>query len=192
LVLSPTDVIARLFGTLTKVQLALQKHRVESEISSPDCPARMRRNNRLADQNFRWYHRLYYRCQAEDVDGDRLLPLRIRSFDVSVNWSKYSKPWDVIVGNATAGIALFLIFEVRRDLPTQLPASAARQQDQPKPRPFRPFHDPYDENYSHSEIIVLRDGKRITKTSHISDEAKKEWRQIVSDRTRVIRPPQAA
>jgi hypothetical protein len=86
-------------------------------------------NGRPVDQDFRWYHRLYYRCQADDVAGDRLLPLKVRSFDVSVNWSKYSKPWDVIFGDSKAGIALFLVWEVKRDLPTQLPPSAAEEKN---------------------------------------------------------------
>jgi hypothetical protein len=149
----------------------------------------MMRDGRPVDQAFRWYHRLYYRCQAEDVTGDRLLPLRVRSFDISVNWSKYGKPWDVIFGYANAGIALFLVSEIRRDLPSELPTSTARQQDQAKPRTFLPWHEPYDDNYAHSEIIVFRDGIRATKTSHIGEEAKKEFRQIISDRSRVIRSP---
>ena len=146
-------------------------------------------DGRPVDQGYRWYHRLYYRCAAEDVAGDRLLPVRVKSFDVSVNWSKYSKPWDVIFGHPDAGIALFVVCEINRDLPTELPKSAARPELQPKPRTYRPWHEPLDENYSHTEIAVFRDGMRVKKTSQISDEAKKEFRQIISDRSRVIRSP---
>jgi hypothetical protein len=46
-----------------------------------------------------------------------------------VNWSKYSKPWDVIFGDPKAGIALFLVWEVSRDLPTEILASGAIHSD---------------------------------------------------------------
>jgi hypothetical protein len=106
---------------------------------------------------------------------------------MSVNWSKYCKPWDVIFGYPNGGIALFIVFEIKRDFPSELPATMAQQK--PKPRTFRPSHEPFDDNYSHSEIAVFRDGVRVTKTSQISDEAKKEFRQIVSDRSRIIKSP---
>jgi hypothetical protein len=136
---------------------------------------------------------LYYRSQAEDdFQGNYLNPLRIRLFDISVNWSKYSKPWDVIYGHSDAGIAEFVVREVRRDLPTELPPANPRQRHQPKRRTYLPWHDPIDDNYSHTEIAVLRDGRRVTDHNQITTEAKKEFRQILSDRSRVIRAPRAA
>jgi len=173
------------------MQLALHKRLLESEISSAQPPSRMIRAGRPTDQGFCWYHRLYYRCKMEDVAEDRLLPLRVRYIDASVNWSKYSKPWDVIFGHSKAGIALFVVCEMRRDLPSELPASTARQQDQPKRRAYRPWHEPYDENYPHAELAVYMDDRRLTKERQISEEAKKEFRQIISDRSRVIRQPNA-
>jgi hypothetical protein len=109
-VLLPIDAILQLFGRLTRLQVVLQErlHGFASS-STAELPGRMIRNGRPADQNFKQWHELYYRFESdEDIDGDRLLGPRIyTSFDISVNWSKYSKPWDVIFDHLKAGVALF-------------------------------------------------------------------------------------
>ena len=88
-----------------------------------------------------------------------------------------SKPWDVIFGEPTAGIALFVVWDIRQDLPTDL-SSEQREEDTPKPHLYRPIHEPYDDNYSHSVIGVIKDGSRITKSRAIGEKAKKEFRPI--------------
>lgn len=149
----------------------------------------MMRNDRPPDQSFRWYQRLYYRCHTDDVVGDRLLPLRIRPINLSVNWSKYSKPWDVIFGQPNAGIAVILVSEIRRDLPEQITADDSKNRDKPKPRCYRPWHDPYDDNYGHTEIAVYKEEDRLTNERDINSQTKKAFRQILSDRSRVVRLP---
>jgi len=122
------------------------------------------------------------------VEGSRLLPVRVKSFDISVNWSKYSKPWDVIFGSPTAGIALFVVWDIRRELPTDL---ASEQRETRKLHSYGPVHEPYDDNYSHTEIAVIKDGKRVTKSSAVGELAKKEFRQIISDKSLILRRPKS-
>jgi hypothetical protein len=148
----------------------------------------MIRNGRPIDQNFRSFHLLYYRCKREDIEGNRLLAPKIKSFDISVNWSKYSKPWDVIFGEPAAGIALFVVCDVSCDLPREL---SSEQREAKKIHSYRPTHEPYDDNYSHSEIAVFKDDKRITKSSGVGEIAKKEFRQIISDKCLIVRWPLA-
>jgi hypothetical protein len=120
----------------------------------------MMRNGRPVDQDFKRWHELYYRFDsAEDIEGEHLLGPRIRaSFDISVNWSKYSMPWDVIVGVPDAGIAVFFVLEIQRELPTNL-GSSERAKDKPKPHLYALVHEPEEENYSHSAIAVFKDEK---------------------------------
>jgi hypothetical protein len=149
----------------------------------------MMRNGRAVDHGFLGYHRLYYRCATkEDVEGNHLLPARVRAYDISVNWSKYSKPWDVIFDKPLAGIVLFFVHDIQLDLPIDL-SSAAREQDKPKPHLYRPIHEPEDDNYSHSAIAIFKDGERITKERQVGTNAKKEFRQIISDRSLILRHP---
>ena len=185
--LFPIDAMLRLFGRLTQAQVALHGLLSGYGSSSGKRPTRMMRNGRSVDPGFGFCHRLYYRCESEeDIHGDRLLAPRVKSFDISVNWSKYSKPWDVVFGYPNAGIALFFVFDIKRDLPTD---RSSDQREPVKIHSFGPVHEPYDNNYSHSEIAVFKDDVRVRKSSAIGEKAKKEWRQIISDKSLVLRRP---
>ena len=145
----------------------------------------MFRKGRFADQNFRSSDHLYKRCSKEDVFEGRLLSARIPSLDISVNWSKYSKPWDVIFDHPGTGIARLTV----NDLPSDLPKE--RQANRPqKAHAYAPSHEPEDTNYAHSEIQVLKEGVRVTKSSQVAETVKKEFRQIMSDRCLILRAPQ--
>jgi hypothetical protein len=154
-------------------------------------PKHMYRNGRPIDNKFKPTDHLYHRCRKDDVFEDRMLPDRIRSRDPSVNWSKYSKPWDVIFDHPGEGIVRFIV----RDLPIELPKSPPEPPKNPKKsiapiklHSFFPIHDPIEDNYSHSEIRTFKDGARVTKGS-LPELAKKEFRQIMSDRSFVILKP---
>jgi hypothetical protein len=122
------------------------------------------------------------------VHGDRLLGPRVKSFDISVNWCKYSEPLDVIFGSRTAGIALLIVMDIMRQLPVDLRSNA---REQVKPHTYKPIHEPEEDNYSHSVIAVFKDDNRATKSVHVSETAKKEFRQIISDCSLVICRPVA-
>ncbi len=143
-------------------------------------------NGRLADPHFRSFHRLFYRCQKEDIEGQRLLGPRIKSFDVSVNWSKYGTPWDVIFGFPNLGIAQILVRQIRVDLPTD---RSTRQREPIKPHEYNAVHMPEHDNYAHSEIAVFKDGQRVTRTRDVGERAKKEFRQLISDKSFIVLQP---
>jgi hypothetical protein len=95
----------------------------------------------------------------------------------------------VIFDHPKAGIALFVVRDIKRDLPSDLSDPGQREKDKLKPHTYHPVHEPYEDNYSHTEIAVVKDGKRVTKSSSIGELAKKEFRQIISDRSLVLLQP---
>lgn len=143
----------------------------------------MLQNGRGTDSEFRFFHCLFYRCKADDVVNDRLLPLSIPYKNTSVNWSKYSKPWDVIFDHPNHGIAQLVIC----DLPKELPKERVAGQ-QPKLHSFVPQHVPITLNYSHSEIWTWKEGAHLPK-ANLSETVKKEFRQIMSDRAVILHAP---
>lgn len=152
----------------------------------------MFRNGRSADAAFLPADKLFHRCTKVDVEGDRLLPAKIRCDNVSVNWSKYSKPWDVIFDHPGCGIARFVV----RYLPVELPKELPPPPRDPKKRQatvnifsFRPVHDPEEENFAHCEIATFKDAQRVEKPN-LSATVKKEFRQIMSDRSLVLYQPE--
>jgi hypothetical protein len=143
----------------------------------------MRRGGRGVDNSFRSKDRLYRRCVNEDIEGDRLLIARIGYNDTSVNWSKYSRPWDVIFDYQGHGIARWLVRELPRGIPENPPPGTKVELHD-----FAPSHVPLCENYSHSEIWVYRSGVRIRQLS--SSLAKKQFRAIMSDRSFILVYPE--
>ena len=76
----------------------------------------MLQRDRLPDQNFSKWHELYKRFGKEDFVEDRLIPARIPYRNSSVNWSKYSKPWDVIFEYPQMGFCRILVRNLPREL----------------------------------------------------------------------------
>jgi hypothetical protein len=112
------------------------------------------------------------------------LPARIRA-NCSVNWSKYSRPWDVIFDYPGCGIVQFIVCLLPKELPKEeIPAGATA----PQPHSFYPEHDPLPDNYPHSEIRTFRAGARVT-SSHLPETVKKEFRQIMSDQSVILLNP---
>ena len=173
------DAIDRLSGKLTRARLAFLTHVRESRISSPEIPRRLYRNGRIPDNKFRFFHSTYFRFSSEDCLGSRLIPARIQSLNMSVNWSKYSRPLDVIIRHPTCGIARLFAGRLPAILPKEL-------QEGEKHHKFCLDHDPLDDNYSHCQIVSFKDGKRISKNSAISNKEKKEFRALVSDYSFII------
>ena len=78
------------------------------------------------DDGFLPFHRLYHRCKKEDFEGDWVFGARMRYNNTSVNWSKYSKPWDVIFDHAGHGIVQFMVCQLPKELPKE-PTPGARR-----------------------------------------------------------------
>lgn len=77
------------------------------------------------------------------------------------------------------GIARFVV----KDMPKELP-----KEGDGKPHSFYPAHVPLAENFSHSEIWTLKEGKRVE--GKLPSMVKKEFRQIMSDRSLVVSRPE--
>lgn len=168
-----------------RIRLQLRERVVGFENSSTHSrPPRMVRGSRENDQVFLAGHLLFHRCSAEDILGDRLNPTRIKYNRTSCNWSKYSKPWDVIFDHPEHGIVRFIV----RCLPRHLPK--VRTDKNVKEYSFFPRHDPEELNYSHSEIRTFREEELLDKVS-LPETVKKEFRTIMSDKSYLLRHPRA-
>jgi hypothetical protein len=142
----------------------------------------MIQGDRGVDHAFKLRHHLYYRCNEEDVVGDRLIGTRLRCEGVSVNWSKYSKPWDVIFDYPDHGIARFVVRSLPKELPQQQPSGKPVD-----PHSFLPHREPIKTNYSHSEIWPYRENIRLKRLS--SKIVRKEFQTMMADRSLVLRGP---
>ena len=179
---SLTGIIARSFGRLNKARVAWKARSIAFENSSTHPrPARLIAGGRSIDNSFRWHHSLYQRCTKEDVVGTRLLAARISYKEPSVNWSKYSKPWDVLFDHPRHGIAQHMVFALPRDVPKGAPEGT-------KLNSFRPVHDPMSDNYPHCEIRTFREGSQISGKA-LGELAKKGFRTIMSDRSVILWDP---
>ena len=135
----------------------------------------MLRNERPPDQGFRPRDFLYHRCTKEDVKDEVFLPARIRVNRPSVNWSKYSKAWDVIFDYPGQGIVRFVV----ANLPRELPNAPSRPGEQPPElHHLFPFHDPLELNYSHAEIRCSRGAREIARIN--SSAVTKEFQAMMS------------
>ena len=143
----------------------------------------MLQRNREVDGNFKGWHQLYRRCEKEDIIGDRLNPSRIKYANTSVNWSKYSKPWDVVFDHPKQGIAQLSVHHLPTELPKKPPAGA-----KPVLHSFLPEHYPEQQNYSHSQIMTFKAGVKLVKPE-LPATVKKEFRTIVSDRSLILLMP---
>src|SRR5437763_15035010 len=118
----PTGAISRLSGRWTQAHGSLWARLCEFPNSSTHPrPARMLQSGRGVDNNSRRTDWLYRRCVKEDIEGERCIPARISYDDTSVNWSKYSRPWDVIFDYPAQGVARWIVSDLPTDLPENPP-----------------------------------------------------------------------
>jgi hypothetical protein len=149
-------------------------------LSEDNRPERMYRKGRSVDPEFEPSEDLYYRCQSQHVAESRLLPTALRFPDFSVNRAKYSLPEDVLIPDyQTWGIAAFKV----EDIPS------GRTSDINTTYTWQVVHDPNEDNYAHSEVRTYKN-KYYAKNLDVSKIIKKEFRQIVSDRARIIKQPE--
>jgi hypothetical protein len=144
-----------------------------------DRPERMYRAGRSLDQDFDESELLYKRCLAEHIEEERLLATAISFPDWSVNRAKYSEPEDVLIPDYLDwGIAAFEVGNV----PKSLISPGNVKYD------FRVEHDPVEDNYSHSEVRTYKDEHHDKKLDP-NKTVKKRFRQILSEKTVIIRQP---
>jgi hypothetical protein len=102
----------------------------------------------------------------------------------SSNWSKYSKPWDVIFDFPGQGIIQYMVAA----LPKEIPKIDVPKNTTPKLQTFRPVHDPEPNNYPHSEIRAFHGNDR-TPAAKLGDRAKKEFRSKMARHAVIILKP---
>lgn len=147
-------------------------------------PKRMLQRDRLPDQNFSKWHELYKRFGKEDFVEDRLIPARIPYRNSSVNWSKYSKPWDVIFEYPQMGFCRILVRNLPRELPKLQPENTTA-----KLHNFIAEHAPIEDNFGHAEIVTFKDGIKLIENYDLPSTVKKELRTIVSDKSLILHFP---
>lgn len=170
-----------LYGKLNKARVASLARRTGfASSSSHPRPNRLIQDGRESDNQFRWHHLLYQRFTQEDVHEGRLLPARIRYGDPSSNWSKYSKPWDVVFDNPGEGIAQILVADLPSGIPKIIPDGMTSEIHS-----CRPSHVPLPENYPHSEIWTYK-GEVKVKSGRLGSLAKKAFQAEMSERCIII------
>jgi hypothetical protein len=144
----------------------------------------MLQRQREIDNNFSGLHLLYRRFTNDELLGNRLNPAKIAYKNTSVNWSKYSKPWDVIFDYPDYGYCQLMV----KHLPTELPKEIQIGSNA-KLHSFMAEHKPLQDNYSHSEIVTYKENVKVIGNVDLPNTVKKEFRTIISDKTLILSNP---
>lgn len=137
----------------------------------------MYRRGRPIDPVFTSNEALYCRIRQTDyVPGSSL---NVRSPDFSVNRSKYSEPEDVLIPKwLDWGIVAFRVDAI----PSSLTSAGGIEYR------FEVLHAPDEDNYAHSEVHTLKGEQRDP--ADVPKTVKKVFRQVLSERVWLIKPPQ--
>ncbi len=128
------------------------------------------------------WQRLYRSYKVSDLDENNRIKLETIKFpDVSCNWSRFSKPWDIWYrenGNIKDGCYSFSIRTSRFE-------TIANPVHDPLSKPDYP-----DENYSHVEIRVMGTEKNFNyeppKFKKLNSDSKKfAYRQNIQRKLRI-------
>lgn len=152
----------------------------ESESTSRDnLPELMFRRGRAEDPVFEPTEPLYKRFSpAEFVPGSSI---SVRFPEFSVNRGKYSEPeWVLLPQWLDYGIVVFLV----RDVPAEMTSEGGVRYT------FIVAHAPLEDNYAHSEIRALKEGRHVPRLD-VPKTLKKKFRQILAERWRIYRQPRA-
>lgn len=151
---------------------------------SVDLPDGMYQRERSPNQTFDQEEPLYWRLTTESLRSlGHESGIAFRAPNFSVNRGKYSEPnWVLLPSYTDQGIVRLLV----KDVPT-------KEISPPESR-YRyacaVVHDPLPENYSHSEVRWLKNG-RYDKDADIPRTVKKKVRQQLSQRAVVLKKPSA-
>jgi hypothetical protein len=80
----------------------------------------------------------------------------------------------------------FLVCGLPKELPIELPLG--QQPNPPKPHSFFPAHVPLPQNYAHCEVWTFKEGVHVP-NAKLPETVKKEFRQIMSDRSVLLHSP---
>lgn len=138
---------------------------------------------RTANQNFADTELLYIRFA--EIDGDEVAPEGLRCPNQSSNRSLFcNNPGWVLLGEPPAdpdkfknwGYGQVLVNEIPGQL--ESPGGVAAE--------FKPFHDPTEYNYSHTEIRAYKSGNR---TNNLNDDVRMRFRIELSQKIVILKKP---
>lgn len=147
-----------------------------------EIPYRLLRGNRPLDPDFDEREVLFHRFnKLIDVD-EHIYPSSIRFPDFSVNRSKYSEPYDILIPKYFDwGIFSFQV----KDIPDPISIPG----DKLTLYQFNAEHVPLEENYSHSEVRTSKDGVYVKDMKIKNKIIKKTFRFKLSDKATIIKYP---
>lgn len=122
------------------------------------------------DPEFEPSERLFRRIPPVHFEGGFLSDAFVPFPAFSTNREKYSRPEDIIAAHPRYGIAAFAV----GDIPPVLDDFA-----------FRAEHRPEPDNYSHTEVLSLREGD-LAEPPRI---LRKRFRDLLRQRIRVLKAP---
>ena len=154
-------------------------------------PQRLFRGDRKSDQDFRPNERLFFRCLADCIDSEgNIKPTFVRPPNQSVNREKYSLPTDVLLPDQLQQHKDWLLFGVLAATVERLPKEMTSGDHKNKVTyTFYVSHEPEEDNYSHSELTMSKNGKREQKSSKINDEIKKKYKIDLAAELKLIVTP---
>src|SRR3954447_12309055 len=136
----------------------------------------MYRRGRPLDPVFEPNEDLYYRISVQGGVGEHPEGVDIRIPEDSVNRGKYSEPDDVLYPSYfSLGIATFKV--------SAIPSPKIFTDDQGITREYslKVEHDPYEDNYAHSEVRAFREDVRVQHSSKIPKTIKSVFRQLMAE-----------
>jgi len=150
-------------------------------------PPRMLQRGREVDAELPAHEKLYMRCRREWVEDKTIKPAYIHFPDQSVNRDKYSKPADVLLPDSVDsdshewiywGVAGFFVGDIPENMRTGGDVEYR----------FTAEHDPYEDNYAHTELRVYKNQVRERYKKKINTSVKKKYRTELAKHTWLIVP----
>lgn len=153
-------------------------------LENNQIPDRLIQRDRLIDDQFEGDELLYHRFPKLLDVGDQIYPSTIRFPNFSVNRSKYSESFDVLIPEYFDwGIYSFQV----QDIPD--PYSTTGGKDNETLYEFYAEHVPLKDNYSHSEVRVSKDGIYDEEMKIKNKILKKTFRFKLSDKATILKYP---
>ena len=153
----------------------------------------MYRNGRPIDPDLLATEKLYLRCKLDWIDQSGQIKKAYISFpDQSVNRQRFSRPKDVLLPDGSEKSKEWILWGVARILVSDLPPdeqTTGGAGSRGMTYSFSAEHDPEEDNYSHTELRVYKNGQRERKSKKINSQVKTAYRTKLALRTRIVIRP---
>ena len=148
-------------------------------MASSPIPDELIRNGRSANQNFAQTEQFFFRFHK--LDAGKVPIQSIRCPDQSTNRSQYclNHEWVLLPNYQGWGVAALMF----RDLPAAMTTSGKVRFE------FGAVHDPQENNYSHTELSVIKNSIRVRSQSKINDQIRLEYRMAIANRLLLLKNP---